>query len=331
MPDDQSSEFSRNQQARQIAYRELCDAEPSIPLFSQAWWLDALAEKSKWDVALVQNGDQIVASMPYVIRHRMGSMILGHPPLTQTLGPWLRETGGKQANRLSRQKDLLQQLIEALPHYAHFSMNWHHSQTNWLPFYWAGFTQTTHYTYRLPDLSDEKVLWAGLRENIRGDIRKAQNRFGARVRTDLGIDEFLQLNAQTFARQGMEMPDSPAVIQRLDDACQKRAARQIFIAEDSDGKRHAGVYIVWDSNSAYYLMGGGDSALRNSGATSLCIWEAIKFAWTVTKSFDFEGSMIEPIERFFRAFGAEQTPYFSISHTPSRMLKAYRCLRGVLK
>lgn len=330
MAESMSPSLSLDRDRRQAAYRALCDSEPSISLFSQAWWLDALAGAAHWDVVLVGNGDQIAASMPYVIHRKLGRVALAHPPLTQTLGPWVRETGAKQANRLARQKDLMQQLIASLPPYDHYSQNWHHSQTNWLPFYWAGFAQTTRYTYRLPDLSDEKRLWSGLKENIRGDIRKAQSRFSIRVRSDLGINDFLGLNAQTFMRQGMAMPDSPEVIKRLDEACEKRRARRLFIAEDSEGRHHAGVYIVWDSNSAYYLMGGGDPALRSSGATSLCMWEAIMFASTVTRSFDFEGSMIEPIERFFRAFGAEQTAYFSISHTPSRLLKAYQCLRGLL-
>jgi len=29
--------------------------------------------------------------------------------------------------------------------------------------------------------------------------------------------------------------------------------------------------------------------------------------------FDFEGSMIEPVERFFRSFGAQRVPYFGIT------------------
>ena len=91
-----------------------------------------------------------------------------------------------------------------------------------------------------------------------------------------------------------------------------------MIAEDSEGQRHAGIYIVWDENSVYYLMGGGDPLLRRSGATSLCMWEAILFAASLKKSFDFEGSMLEPVERFFRGFGADQIPYFSISRTPSK-------------
>ncbi|QPT41279.1 GNAT family N-acetyltransferase [Oligella ureolytica] len=105
----------------------------------------------------------------------------------------------------------------------------------------------------------------------------------------------------------------------------------MFIAEDEQGRHHAGVYLIWDDNTAYYLMGGGDPDLRNSDATSLCMWEAIQFAATVTKNFDFEGSMIEPVERFFRGFGAVQTPYFSISKTNSKLIKTYRFLQEIRK
>ena len=308
-------------------YRTLCTQELSIPLFSQAWWLDATAGEGAWDVALVEKGGGIVAAMPYVPRQRYGFTLLGQPALTQTLGPWLRETEGKSATRLAQHKDWLQALIAQLPPFAHFTQNWHWQMSNWLPFYWAGFQQTTRYTYILQELSDEQELWQGLQENIRREIKKAGNRLQLRVRDDLAVDDFLVLNRMTFARQDMALPYTEAFVHKLDQACVARQARKIFIAEDEQGRRHAGVYIVWDGNSAYYLMGGGDPALRNSGATSLCMWEAIKFAATVTQRFDFEGSMIEPVEKFFRAFGAQQTPYFTVSKTPSRTIKVIQCLR----
>ncbi|RDI12696.1 GNAT family N-acetyltransferase [Comamonas sp. AG1104] len=302
-------------------YRTLCTQEPSIPLFSQAWWLDATAGEGAWDVALVEKGGAIVAAMPYVPRKRYGFTLLGQPALTQTLGPWLRETDGKSSTKLAQHKDWLQALIDQLPHFSHFTQNWHWRMGNWLPFYWAGFQQTTRYTYILQELSDEQELWQGLQENIRREIKKASNRLQLRVRDDLTVDDFLVLNRMTFARQDMALPYTEAFVHKLDQACVARQARKIFIAEDEQGRRHAGVYVVWDGNSAYYLMGGGDPELRNSGATSLCMWEAIKFAATVTKRFDFEGSMIEPVEKFFRAFGAQQTPYFTVSKTPSFILK----------
>ena len=272
-------------------------------------------------MALVEKGGAIVAAMPYVPRKRYGFTLLGQPALTQTLGPWLRETDGKSSTKLAQHKDWLQALIDQLPHFSHFTQNWHWRMGNWLPFYWAGFQQTTRYTYILQELSDEQELWQGLQENIRREIKKASNRLQLRVRDDLTVDDFLVLNRMTFARQDMALPYTEAFVHKLDQACVARQARKIFIAEDEQGRRHAGVYVVWDGNSAYYLMGGGDPELRNSGATSLCMWEAIKFAATVTKRFDFEGSMIEPVEKFFRAFGAQQTPYFTVSKTPSFILK----------
>lgn len=308
-------------------YRALCAVEASIPLFSQAWWLDATAGEGGWDVVLVEKNDAVVASMPYVARKRYGLTIIGQPALTQTLGPWLRESGGKYSTRLAQEKERLQALIVHFPPFANYNQNWHWQMNNWLPFYWNGFSQTTRYTYILHDLTDENTLWQGLRENIRTDIKKASNRFKLRVRDDLSIDDFLALNRMTFARQDMNLPYTEGFVRNLDQACVEKKSRKIFIAEDENGCRHAGVYIVWDKNAAYYLMGGGDPALRNSGATSLCMWEAIKFAATVSQRFDFEGSMLEPVEKFFRAFGAQQTPYFTVSKTTSRALKLVQFLR----
>ena len=132
----------------------------------------------------------------------------------------------------------------------------------------------------------------------------------------------------TFERQGITIPYSYEFVARLDRACVKYNARKILFAEDEKGKIHAAIYIVWDDNAAYYLMGGGNPNLRTSGATSLLIWEAIKFSASVSKAFDFEGSMIEPIERFFRAFGAIQTPYHKITKMNKKMRIAYS-LRGI--
>ncbi len=123
--------------------------------------------------------------------------------------------------------------------------NWDHQNTNWLPFYWRGFNQTTRYTYVLSDLSNVDVLWSGLQTNIRTDIRKAENRFNLKVRDDVGLDTFLHLNRMTFERQGKGVPYTEEFVRRLDAACEKHHCRKIFIAEDSEGRHHAGVYIVW--------------------------------------------------------------------------------------
>jgi hypothetical protein len=86
----------------------------------------------------------------------------------------------------------------------------------------------------------------------------------------------------------------------------------LFAYDDAD-RVHAVAYVVCDRRTAYYLMGGGDPKLRTSGASSLLLWEAIRRTRPVVSVFDFEGSMLRPVERFFRAFGGRQVPYLHVS------------------
>lgn len=284
--------------------------------FQQPWWLDAVSP-GQWGEVVVEKNAQIVTRLPYVLKKKYGLTILSQPPLTPALGPWVQESAGKYTKQLEKQKEIMNLLIDRLPKCDYFAQNFHYSITNWLPFYWRGFIATTLYTYVIENLNDIDLVWNNFRENIRREIRKAQKR--VTVKTDMDVDRFLDINSLTFERQSKTLPYSRELVRRLDAACIERQARQIFFAEDAQGNVHAAIYIVWDENSAYYLMGGGDPQLRNSGATSLLMWEAIKFAATVTKKFDFEGSMIESVERFFRAFGARQIPYFRVTRMSRRM------------
>ncbi|MHA8053751.1 GNAT family N-acetyltransferase [Aquirufa sp. OSTEICH-129A] len=312
-------------------YREFCKTEISIPIFSKAWWLDALCGDN-WDVCLVEDDSKIVASMPYYkVYNKLGMLSLLNAPESQFLGPWISELKLGSSKKISLEKKYFDELINQLPQYSHFEQKWHYKNNNWLPFYWRGFDQTTNYTYKLYDLSDLEKVWSGFKSNIQSDIRKATNRFNLSIRTDLRVEDFLVLNSQTFERQGVKLPYSRDFIMRLDEACKNNNSRQIFIAEDEQGRHHAGAYIIWDNDCAYYLMGGADPKLRTSGAMSLCIWEAIKFSSKVSRTFDFEGSMIESIEKYFRSFGAIQVPYFAISRTPSKLISIRRFINRLQK
>ncbi len=299
---------------------QIDEIEQANCIFQQPWWLEAVAP-GQWGEVVVKRGDEVAARMPYVIKKKNGLTALTMPPLTQTLGPWLRPSKAKYARQISEQKQLMNELIEQLPDTDYFCQNFSPYITNWLPFYWRGFTQTTRYTYRLYKIDDLDYVWNGFLANIRTDVRKAEK--ALIVRTDLTVDDFIRINTLTFERQGMELPYSYNLVKRLDTVCKIHNARKMFFAEDAQGRIHAAVYLVFDSHTAYYLMGGGDPDLRNSGATSLLMWEAIQYASNVSTIFDFEGSMIEPVERFFRAFGAVQTPYYQITKMSRRMRMAY--------
>jgi hypothetical protein len=308
-------------------YRALCETESSIPIFSQAWWLDAVAGVN-WDVVLAKKGDQVIGALPYLIQKKYGFTLLTQPALTQTLGPWIKPTQKSYPKKLAYEKDVLGELADQLPACDHYGQSWHCDQQNWLPFYWRGFEQTTRYTYRLPLAPGKSQLWKGLQENTRREIRKAGNREDIVVREG-ALEEFLALNEMVFQRQKRTLPYTSEFVALIDAAASARNARDCLVAEGPDGKLHAGAYIVRSGDTAYYLMGGGNPELRNSGATSLVLWEAILRQPEMVEVFDFEGSMIEPIERFFRGFGAVQTPYFHVSRSSSKLYKGLKMLRDL--
>ena len=304
-------------------YYAFCEIEKTIPLFSQAWWLDAVCA-DEWDVCLVEKGGTIYASMPFHIKKRYGFTILCQPPLTQNLGPWIKSSTLKYDKILSQQKVLMEGLIEQLPTYHYFNQNWHYMQTNWLPFYWKGFKQTTYYTYVIEELIDLEYVFSNFGHAKRKNINKAEKIIN--VVFDISAEEFYKNHKMTLAKQGLKISYSFELFNKIYKAGYEHNSARTIAGYDSKNNLHAALFIIWDELSAYDLISTIDPDYRVYGAASLLIKEVITFVSTITKKIDFEGSMIESVERSFRQFGAIQKPYFNVSKTQSKMLQIANCI-----
>lgn len=300
------------------------------PIFFEPWWLDAVAGPDGWGECRVEQGSQLLARLVFGIREISGRRYLVQPALTQTLGPWFAPFAAntKYAQSLAREKDLTDALLAQLPPHDEFKLRFSTDIHNWLPWYWHKYQQSTRYTYRLPDLTDLERVWSAMETRVRGDIRKAE-KSGIVITTSSDIQQLYEMQKLSFKRQGMANPYSLALLQRVDTACRERNACRLLLAKDQQNRVHAAVYLVWTEYATYYLMGGGHPQLRGSGAASLALWEAIRFASQVSRQFDFEGSMREPIERYFRGFGARQIPYFEISRVPNKWLAVKQHLKAI--
>lgn len=303
-------------------------------LFQQPWWLDAVCVAPwRWNCLWIERGEEVAAAWPVPFKVILGRRAIEPPDWTAYLGPVLRPSAAKSAVRLGEEKDLITDLASKLAPFATFHQNLHPGLGNWLPLYWLGFRQTTHYTYVVPSGSDPDSCWKETRDNVRSDVRKAEKLVLVKEGED--FQRVIALHKLTLSRQAKTLGHSESLLSRLDAHCAARGQRKILLAVDREGREHAAVYLVWDDRTVYYLWGGGDPSLRKSGAGSLLVWEAIKFACASGKSFDFEGSMVEPIERFFRAFGALQRPYSVISKVNDRWLpplrRTSRALRSLFR
>jgi hypothetical protein len=290
----------------------LVEESPQGTIFTRSWWLDTVCPEG-YQLLLVRRNGRTVAGMalPTPERHR-GARVIRMPSLTQTLGPLLAPpAGGKYETNLSHEMDWLRELVALIPPVDGLVFNCHHRFTNWLPFCWAGYQQTTRYTYRFDDLHDPAAIYNGMSAKTRNIIRKSR-KLGIVVEECEDIETFLPLLRLTFTRQGMDTPFTEELVRRIDAACAARDARKMFAARDREGNIHAIIYNIYDNKCMYYLMQGSDPALRASGGALLAQWHAIESAAAVTATYDFEGSMLENVEHVFRSFGAVQRPYFTI-------------------
>jgi hypothetical protein len=281
-------------------------------IFQQPWWLDAVAP-GRWGEVTCEEGGRVVARLPFVVRGRPRFRVLTQSGLMQTLGPWIEPSDAKPVKAFAREQELLGELEARLPPARGFAQQFSPVMKNALPFYWAGYRLGVQYTYRLEGLESEEAVWAGMRDSVRREIRKARKR--VEVVEGLGVDQFHAVLSMTYARQGLPAPHSLAELERLEAACRSRGAGAMLFARDEAGRIHGVVWVVWDRCAAFYLLAGADPDLRQSGASSLLVWEAILRARAVTDVFDFHGSMLAPVERFVRGFGARQTPYLRVTRT----------------
>jgi len=237
------------------------------------------------------------------------------PKLTRTWGVVMRPLEGKTVAAAARETKILRTFAVELSQYRLFFQAFHPGLSNWLPFYWSGFRQTTRFTYVLDDLTDLSRVWHGMSESARGQVRKAE-RAGFTV-VPCGIEEVYGCEFQSFQRQGRRPSHSESLLRNIHDSAKENDSGACFAVVDQAGTVHSARLLVWDSHLAYNLVAGMVSELRKSGANSLGTWDAIQFVAQRSRAFDFAGSIIESIEQFNRNFGAKQVPYNYVMKAPT--------------
>jgi len=313
-------------------YRKLCSQVDSIPLFSKDWWLDAVCGLENWNAIVIEKGGVCVGALPFYCKKKFGFKIATMPTMTPFFEFWIRyPEGQKYSTKLAYEKNIMEEVIKKFEVEGVDCIDFFlgYSFVNWLPFFWKGFKQTTVYSYVIEDLSNMDKTFLSFESKIKTGIKKAEKIVNIKEDCDIGV--FYKVNRKTFTRQKLTMPFSLEYLKTLDKVCSEKGCRKILYAEDAEKNIHAAIYLVWDEGSVYYLIGGSDPKFLDSRAFSLLMWEAIKFASSLNKKFDFEGSWVESIERFFRAFGAVQKPYFKITKSYSFIFNIKEALLCIIK
>lgn len=289
----------------------------------QPWYLDAVCGASNWEVALVERNEEAIAAFPYHFKKRGPYQIILMPLLVKMMGPYIAADFQQQSKRITKE------LIAQLPPVDEFEQNFHYEVTDWLPFYWEGYKQSTMYSYLFEDLSDLDKIYSGIKSTYRNNkIKKAKKL--VQIQTDMSLKDFYKVQQLTFARQGKDFVIPFSFLEKIDSVLSANQSRKMFFAVDAEGRIHSVAYLIWDQKTAYYLFAGDDPNLRSSGAGIFLIWNAIQYTKNELglNRFDFQGSMMPGIEKVRRSFGAKAVPYFRIWKEGPRV---YRLMKWVKK
>ena len=307
-------------------YKTICTQHPEMLVFAQAWWLDVVC--GEWDAAVAVKGEHVKGVWPYPVEKKMGISMIRTPTLTPYLSPQVFIPADvKDSNKDSYEQETIAELIKQLPAAQVWNLAMHPEmkQAGLLKNY--GLDLQARQTFILDLTFDEATIFANFKDTTRRNIKQAEQ--GCVLVNDPSfINELFEFHKHTLGKKQKGIAHTAGDLQKLLNACIDNNSGTLW-AVKTGYKIECIAWYVWDRQCCYFLMGAMNPESQNYKAMSLLHWHAIKEAKKLGCSlFDFEGSMDEGVERFFRSFGGKRELYLTAVKNNSLLWKTKQAILG---
>lgn len=282
------------------------EASPQSSIYGRTWYLDSVCPG--WGAIVVKKGNEWQAVLPMNIhRKRMVNYSLA-PLFTQFIGVLFSPAGNSKNRVYHREKKILNKIIETIPSGVRlFDHNFHPSLDYLLPFYWKGFEISPRYSYVLDLSPGYEAIESRLTDSIKSDL-KLSAKEGLQIEESSSIDTLCGL----LKGRGLISNQDEARLKTLWGKIIDRRSGTILHAKDKDGKVLCAAAFLFDQEEMIYLLSSSVSG-PGKGSNSMILMKAIAMCYDLgIKTFDFEGSMIESVENYFRAFNPEKRIYYRV-------------------
>lgn len=295
---------------RKEIYRKLCERE-DIPLLGTYAWMEAISVGKEWDVVFVwtdptqQDADHVAAAMPVHLWSRFGQRAILMPQLTMHCPIYCRpNTNTSSIYRL---------LAEELDQYCRA----HHICYCYLKGEWPeefrtslsqkSYSLVERKTHRIQPGQNREEIIAHYSENKRRQLRHAQGL----TKVELTSEDFYDFHRRCLEERGECITYSLELLQTLFTPMLERKEAVLWGAMNTKGELLAGLGLVWDKSTCYYLLPAYWRPGSKSGAMAWLTTEAIVSASENGLVFDFEGGNEGGIARSYREFGGVPATYHS--------------------
>lgn len=280
-------------------------------LFNRLDWIQVFESKIQ-PLGLFDKAGNMVGGMSIYRDYFYKLKVIRRAPFTPIYGPFMIRRAKNPASRIEETRKSLVALADYISSEAPAicMLPLDRGIIDPLPFFWRDYKVVPHITYTIDLTISLECIRNNMSGTTRNDVKKAiKDQLVVRPVNDMKI--ILDLVLKTFTRQS----------KHVNQECLERIlfsyatpANSYAYATYMDDRPIAGVFIVHDKSTAYDLLAGYDEEHRHHGAGAYALFEAITHAQQLgLKTFDFEGSVIPPIERYFRGFGGQLVTYYSVN------------------
>lgn len=308
------------------AFRELCLQHPEIPIFLQAWWMDASCGDD-WNVFFSHDAHRDIRGfLCFHIRSKFVFKVIMPQMLTPFQGPWFfypddMDDISQSAFESEVSKDLAEQLYELGVGF--YEQAIHHSFQNIADVVGHGFHAVPKVKHRLEPIPPIADIISGMPDRKRRLLRSKQY---SSLIVNVGMDpeQFYDMYRDELEEKGEKIYYTYEYFEKLYNAAKNHNQGEIIYMTDSDENIHAALWFVWDTKAIYTQVLYINSQFRNSGASLGVILEAVKYMRGRCQALDFAGSMIPTVAARNLMFGAMPVQYYVISKVTNQILKFWR-------
>lgn len=308
-------EVKRLDRSEYDMWNDFVETSPQESIYNYSWYLDSLGVY--YDIIVFFKNEIIAAG---IILAKNQLKLNGNPVLFKYGGILFSNQESSTYKAESERRRIIEALLESkyLKSTKGFNYTFHPKFNDFLPFFFNGYKAEPCYTYTL-DLTEGNIdsivqkYYPRLRSKYKSALKS-----GYVIDFELSFDDLWNVLEHTFGKQGGKPPFNKNKLESFLEDLKKRNRQQIIGVRNKEGDLMCGAVMYYDNHTAYLPINGISDNIM-PGANELLITTMIAESFKLgMKKFDFEGSMLKPIESFYRTFGGIKEMYLKI-YRPSML------------
>jgi len=284
--------------------------EENGDIFSHPNWLKIQIETSEYFI--IRDDSNWLGTFCMNREKKWNIPLYRNPYFTPHIAWTWKHSSQKKASQHSAWKEAMNEIIQYLntSKFKKIQFSFPVEVQDVQNFVWAGFEVSPKFTYQIDLNKTLEEIQQQYSSGHRNHFKKAM-KDKVEWKIEHHPDQMEMMVKNTFTRKNQKF-HSLYLNQILHSFSSTENSIMCFAYHE--GKVIAGAMVVYNNKKAYLLLSGYVQENKHGGAGIGCVHHLIAECQTRDiPIFDFEGSMLTEVEQYFRGFGGEIKPYFSIS------------------